>query len=925
MVVDELNRQLGAGKVLSDFPSKEAYAIDAGIYKIPPQAVVLLETKSDLETVLSYAQKTGIPLTPRSGGTNLTGSAIGQGIVLEFSRLNQILEIDTKGKWARVQPGITYAELNKRLEKAGLLFAPDPSSGDMCKLGGMLGTNAAGPHTLKYGSVKENVLSLEVLLADGRWFTVKPYRLDDPDNARLFQTHPLLKQILDLVRQNKKLIQTRRRHVSKNSSGYNLFDLADGLDRGIFDLPKLFIGSEGTLGLTLHATIKLVDRPHSVATGLIHFKRLEEIGPAVNLLLAQHPCALEVMDANTLDMIGRERFGIPPDAQAVLLVEFDQGDVRHEMTEAQKSCQAFSLCRPIDIAYEKEKQERLWAIRKAIYPTLYRQESKKRPINFCDDVVVPVRRLTELIAYLEKLFKDLNVPVAIYGHIGDGNAHINPLLDLNDPADLEKMIRISNEVHTTVIERFEGSLCGEHGDGRVRAEFLPALYGPELYRLFEQVKKIMDPQGILNPGIKLSSVPFTTHLDKERLEKSCATCGKCNSVCPVYDVTGEETNAARGWFHILTSPDYSYEKARRVVEACMNCRSCVAVCPAGIDVGALVLKKRAEHPNPLTSLVFGFQAKRLGLFEKLIKFAGLTQPLWDNRPMRALIEYTTLPIMKKLAPTARLPRVMILPRLVTRTLRERYFGLTEEGGAQGQVAYFHGCAANYFQDGVGDAVIELLKKQGVGVLLPKQRCSGTPIQTYGHLDIVRGHAEFNIKSLSRYDRIVTGCASCTLMLKQEYQEIFTDAGMKAKALDLSKRVMHITEFLIKEKGLRTSDRKTAVPSQRVTYHSSCHLRAAGVTKEPRQLLKQLSGMEYVEMQDADRCAGGAGTFNIKNPGQSSAIFERKRRAIEESGAEIVATSCPACMIQLSDGLRGKKVVKHVAQILNEAYEEGKNS
>jgi FAD/FMN-containing dehydrogenase/Fe-S oxidoreductase len=921
MVVDELNRRFGAGKVLSDLPTKEAYAIDAGIYKIPPQAVVILETKTDLETILSYAQKTGISLTARSGGTNLTGSAIGAGIILEFSRLNRVLEINPKEKWARVQPGITNTELNKQLEKAGLRFAPDPSSGDMCKLGGMLGTNAAGPHTLKYGSVKENVLSLEVLLADGQWLTVRPYQLDDPTLVQLLRIHPLLKQILDLVRQNKGLIQNRRRHVSKNSSGYNLFDLADGLDRGVFDLPKLFIGSEGTLGLTLDATIKLVDRPRSVATGLIYFKRLEEIGPAVNLLLAAHPCALEVMDANTLDMIGRERFFIPPDTRAVLLVEFDEGNVRQKMIEAQKSCQAFSLSRPMDVAYEKEEQAQLWEVRKAIYPTLYRQESRKRPINFCDDVVVPVRRLTELLAYLEKLFKDLNVPVAIYGHIGDGNAHINPLLDLNDPEDIEKMIRIANEVHTTVIERFEGSICGEHGDGRVRAEFLPALYGLELYRLFEQVKKIMDPQGILNPGIKLSSVPFTAHLDKERLEKSCATCGKCNSVCPVYDVTGEETNAARGWFHILTSPDYSYEKAQRVVEACMNCRSCVAVCPAGIDVGALVLKKRTEHPNPLTGRIFRLQSKRLGLFEKLIKLAGFTQPLWDNRPMRALIEIATLPLMRKLAPTARLPREMILPRLATSTLRERYFELTEEGSAQGRVAYFHGCAANYFRDGVGDAIIELLKKNDVPVILPRQRCSGTPIQTYGHLDIVRGHAEFNLESLNRFDRVITGCASCTLMLKQEYQEIFPDAERKAKAVALSKRVMHITEFLVKEKGLKLPDRKITEPLRRVTYHSSCHLRAAGVTKKPRQLLKQLPGMTYVEMQDADRCAGGAGTFNLKNPDQSEAIFERKRRAIEESGAEIIATSCPACMIQLNNGLRGKKTVKHVAQILNEAYED----
>ncbi len=924
-IVSDLTRILGNNKVLSDYPSLTAYAIDASIYRIEPRAVTLIENESDLLRVIQYARENRIPLTARAGGSNLTGNALGEGIILEFSRLNRIIELNREELWVRVQPGVIYRELNAALERHGLFYPPDPSSGDVCKIGGMLANNSAGPHSLKYGATKDNLHEIRVVMADGRALDIRPVATDGAYFGDFLNRYEPVRQLYGLLTSNRDLLRRRRIEVSKNSSGYNLFDMAARLEKGVFDLTRLFVGSEGTLGITTEARLKLSVRPKRTATALLYFGRLADVGEAVNRLLPFGPGAMELMDASSLDLIGRGRFGIPVEAAAMLLVEFDEEPLEERIALIRNTAASYRLRGEVQIALEREPQEALWKVRKAIYPTLYRYDARLKPINFVDDVVVPAARLTELIHYLETYFKDVGVPVAIYGHIGDGNAHINPLMDMKDPEDVRRMAAISREIHSAVIHRFGGSLCGEHGDGRVRGEFLRELYGEEIYALFQQVKTIFDPEGLLNPGVKMTEVPFTTHLDSDRLAKPCATCGKCNSVCPVYDIRQEESNGARGWFHILTAPDYSYDKASRVVEACVNCKSCFEICPAGIDVSAYILEKRAENPNPLTGFIFGLQA-RPWLFETLLKAAGLTQPLWDRTWARRWMDWMSRPILKALSPTARLSPEILFPRLATRTLRQRFSALTEERGASGRVAYFHGCAANYFLDGVGEAVIRLLEHQGVKPVLPRQRCSGTPIETYGHRDRAREVARYNLGSLGRFETIVTGCASCTFMLK-DYARLFQNGPERAQADGLAGRVKHITEYLA-QSGFQIPgpERPEEQKADRiVTYHSSCHLRAAGVTKEPRALLRQIPTVRYVEMRDADRCAGGAGTFIVKNPGQSREIFERKRRAILESKAQVVATSCPACMISLRSGMKDRVAVKHVAQLLCEALDEADGS
>jgi FAD/FMN-containing dehydrogenase/Fe-S oxidoreductase len=920
-IAADLRDKLGSDKVKDDFPTIAAYSVDASIYKVVPKAVVTAETEEDIVETIAYARATGVPVTPRAAGTNLTGSAVGDGIILDCGRMKRILELNVEERWARVQPGLNLTEFNKQLEASGLMFGPDPSSRDMCKLGGMLANNSAGPHTLRYGSVKDNVHALRMHLGTGEDLLAQALPEEDSSTEALLKAHQAVDETISLVKTHRDLIQSKKPTVSKNSTGYNLFGLVDGLEQGILDLPKLFVGSEGTLGIISEATLKLVERPVATVTALIHFQRLDEVGEAVFDLLPLTPMALEVMDANTLDLIGRRAHGIPADAAATLLAEFDGGlgvAVSEILDRVKAICRKYRLSEDPTIAVEKEHQEQLWKARNALYPTLYRYDAKKKPINYVDDVVVPAHRIAELVSYLSGFFKNQNVNVAIFGHIGNGNAHIVPLLDVNDPKDFAKMVEGYHEIHSTVVSRFGGSICGEHGDGRVRAEFVRKYFGEELYGLFKRVKAAFDPMGILNPGVKISDRSFTEQIDYVRLSKPCATCGKCNSVCPVYDVFQTEDMSSRGWFEIVTAPGYDYLNSKRIVEACVNCKSCRTICPAGVDVSELILQKRAEHPNRLAGAIFAVQGLPW-LFEPLMKFLGRTQGLWDRPLPRRILEKALAPLLRQLASTAKLPAEMILPRLASKLLRERHAALTEESGHRGPVAYFHGCAANYFQDGVGDSVIELLQRNGVVPVLPRQRCSGTPIETYGHVDRAKACARFNMESLDRFDTVITGCASCTLMLK-DYPKWF-QGQERSKAQSVAGKVRHISEFLAGP-GLKAMPTKPC--AKIITYHSSCHLRAAGVSKQPRELLMKIPGVKFVEMRDADRCAGGAGTFIVKDYATSQQIFERKRAAIRESGAQVVATSCPACMIQLKNGLRGEVEVRHIAELLSEAYDSARS-
>jgi Fe-S oxidoreductase len=440
--------------------------------------------------------------------------------------------------------------------------------------------------------------------------------------------------------------------------------------------------------------------------------------------------------------------------------------------------------------------------------------------------------------------------------------------------------------------------------------------------MFCDTKRFFDPQGLFNPDVKISRKSFLEGIDVERVVKACATCGKCNTVCPSFDITRNEAMGPRGWFQMLTDPAISPDVPDSVLGACLNCKSCRTICPAGVDVSEVILSARALRGGDSLSRFFSSQLLNIKRTSRIVELLGRTQGLWDRPVFRRPLEAVTRKLFRAVSENARIPAKMKLPKLRKKTLRSAFHDLSEEGGRKGNIAYFHGCAANYLDDGVGEAMIRLLSRGEGQLVLPRQTCSGTPIETYGHRDLARSCAAQNLESLSGYERIVTGCASCTLALKDLPHQFPAGSSDHEKAVKLSGRVVHIAQWMMEDKMIdlrleMAKSRKMMDGALPVSYHSSCHLRAAGVVSEPVELLKEIFGEAFRPMMDSDRCAGGAGTYLLKNPEVSEMVFKRKRDAVMESGAKTVTTGCPACQIKLSDGLSGDVSARHMAVLLAE--------
>ena len=908
-----LRRAVGEDRVRLDRASRVAYSTDASPFHIEPRAVVLVRTEPDVRAALAVCRDLHVPITPRAAGTSLSGAAIGPGVVLETSGFRRILEFRPEEGWIRVEPGIPLKDLNAFLRDRGYFFPPDPGSEDVCRIGGMIGHNAAGYRTVKYGQTVDYVLGLRVVLSDGTILEAQDTRVDSPEWRVLVERVPGLETIRREVEGRRDAIEAARRSVTKHACGYNVFALSEGLSRGVFRLPALFVGSEGTLGVVVEAKLKVLQLPTQRATLLLYLDRFNELGSLIHDLLPFRPSALESVDGGSLDLIGRARMAIPPSAAAMVLVEFDRGDLDSVLRAIQDEVvPRYALSRPVEVARDPARQVALWEVRRALLPTVYKRPGRRKAWGFVEDAVVPVDRVPELIPFLVDLARKHGTEAGIYGHIGDGNIHFRPFFDPNDPADLERMKAMREEFDRAILERFRGAPSAEHGIGRLRASVLPRVWGPAVYGLMVAIKAALDPTGLLNPGVLLSDAPWWGSWDAVKTPLACVTCGKCNPVCPAYAVLQEEDEGARGWFRIANDPTLVFDEARWLLKDCLYCKSCKIVCPADVDVAREVNHFRRQHPeNVLNDLYFEVVHAHPRIFEAMTKVLGSTQPLWDRPTARRLLAWLTRPNLLKI------PAEMILPRLASTTLEERWIGLVHRPG---RVAFFPGCAANTMADGTGDAILRVLRRNGVDVVIPKWVCSGTPILTYGFADKVRRLARYNLNHLESYDTVITGCASCNLSLK-DYAELLADYPAYAdRARALAAKVKDVSEFLLELPTFKPPPPYEG-PRMRVTYHDPCHLRVSGIRSAPREVLRRTSAYEFVEMRNADVCCGGAGTYSMKNRGVSMAHFERvKAPAVRDAHADVVASSCPACHIQFRDGLRESIPVKHVAVLLDEAYE-----
>jgi FAD/FMN-containing dehydrogenase len=486
------------GRFLSADEARAPYALASGILSRTPRAVAVPQDADDVAALVRWAATAGVPLVPRGAGTGMPGGNVGDGVTVDLvAGLRAVGEVERDLARIRVEPGATLAEVNARCAAAGLHLPVDPASAERCTLGGMIANNSAGAHSVKYGAMRDWVLSLDLVLADG-----SRARMERGTAA----ADPVLRRIAEAVepplRAERETILEAWPRVRKNSSGYALREfLISG------DLLDLVVGSEGTLAIVTGATLRLAPVPPHRGVALLEFTSLEAAGEAIAALLPLAPATCEMLDRTFLELV-REAgadvdFPLDPELEAILLVEME-GDSVADVGEGLRAVAGAvaDLASRTSLAVDPEQQHRFWNVRHRASPIIAQHARGRTSMQFIEDSVVPVDALPDYVRLLRAVLQRFDLPAVIFGHAGDGNLHVNPLVDTTAPRWTETLETILHEIAEGV-HRLGGTLAGEHGDGRLRAPLLETIWGTEMVQRFRAVKEAFDPQEILNPGVIL--------------------------------------------------------------------------------------------------------------------------------------------------------------------------------------------------------------------------------------------------------------------------------------------------------------------------------------------------------------------------------------------------------------------------------------
>jgi anaerobic glycerol-3-phosphate dehydrogenase C subunit len=922
------------GDVLYDDLSRMIYSSAACLFQVKPLGIVLPKDKDDVIQIVKYASKNKIPLIPRGGGTSRAGNELGEGIILDFSRyMNKMLEENAGEKWARVQPGITQGGLNNLLKPRKLYFPIDPSTKDHCTFGGMIANNSSGPHAIKYGAARDNVLSLEIVLPSGEVITTGPVSTKNiPGN-----TGAMYQKVADILNRYEQPLKDEKPFTIKTSSGYDLWRIKNN---GSLDLTSLFVGSEGTIGIITEAKVKLWPLPGKTLGGLVYFDSLEKVGKAVQKILELSPTMLEIIERRILDLARQQKAEmrpyLPDGIEAMLFIEFegkDDAELRDKFAKVDQAMKSENLSIDMKVAKDKKDMDMLGKVRQISGPILNKTKGVKKPIAFIEDAAVHPTRLPQYIKGLREIFSKYGVDAGIYGHAGDGNMHLMVFLDLRQEEEVKKMLAIADETYKLVFS-LKGTISGEHGDGRLRTYYTKKQY-PKLYSAFEEIKKIFDPNNILNPGSivggddnplgqylkfrkKDDKSALSPILVKEAVQEAssvCSGCGKCRSYCPIAMKVLDEAalgramaTLIRGYLNgtvdkaILESP-----KFKEVLDACVNCKRCLTECPSGADIPWLAVMGRSyvvdREGEP-------FGQRVLASTRELCRTSSTFAPLVN-------LTNSFKPFRKGLELAVGLDSRRVLPKFPNRTMLKMMEGRPRRTSEK-KVAFFVGCYTNFNEpEDDGLATIEILEKNGYEVILPDLRCCGVARLSTGAINQVGDDINYNIRKLSEFaDKnipILFSESSCALAVKMEYPKIVNSET----AAKVAKSCVDIHDFLMKlhKKGELNLD--FGRMDVKLGYHNPCHLRALGITKEPVELLSLIPGVTVQAY--SDQCCGISGTFGLKkkNYDLSMQIGERLFKEIKASDAQELVTGCGACAMQIFQGTQRKAVTP--VSLLAKAY------
>ena len=896
-IADELTRRVD-GEVRFDPYSRLLYSTDASIYQMEPVGVVIPRSAADVQAVVEFGAREGIPVLPRSGGTSLAGQTVNHAIVLDFSKyLNNVLEVNPQEQWARVQPGIILEQLTRQVSSHGLQYAPDPTTANRACVGGGIGNNTCGAHSVIYGKTLDHVRELEVVLSDGsraHLGELTPAELESRLSAGGLEGE-IYRGVLRIAREQKDEIDRTYAKIQRRVSGYNLdeFILDDG-HGGPVNLARMVVGSEGTLCVVTEAKVNLVPRPTMTSLSILHFRTIFDASEATTRVLTHDPSSIELIDKMVLDR-GREALGssrnlsfIEGDPGAMLVVEF-YGETEDELTARMNALKA-----DIGLAYacvnilDRAGQAAVWNVRKGGLGLLMSTRGDAKPIPFVEDPAVDPSVMGEFVRRFDEIVTEHGTTAGYYGHASVGCLHIRPLISLKNEEGINKMVSIGDAV-SDLIKEFGGSMSGEHGDGIVRGVWTRKMFGDQIYNAFRELKQTWDPQGIMNPGKIIDTPPMTENLRYGMTYQAtdlptsldfsadfgyagavemCNGMGACRkldgSMCPSFMATRDEEHSTRGRANLLRAalsgrmPEGAEGSItdRRIHEAldlCLECKACKAECESGVDMAKLKYEfldhYHKEHGVPLRSRLFANinALNRLGS-----RYAPISNWLAGTGLGRSLAS-----AFLGIAPQRRQPA--FAPQSLPQWFAER--NRNGHGAKYGTVALYNDTFMNYNYPEIGIAAVEVLEAAGYSVELVDEGCCGRPMISKGLLDQAREQANSNIDALHAYAERgipIVGCEpSCLLTLRDEYPEFVADERAQAVA----ENSFLIDEFLAQAHSAGKLDLQFSELGKKVMFHGHCHQKAITGTGDAMFMLNLPPGYE-AELINAG-CCGMAGSFGFE--------------------------------------------------------------
>tara|TARA_B100001123_G_scaffold53098_3_gene55726 strand:- start:5869 stop:8769 length:2901 start_codon:yes stop_codon:yes gene_type:complete len=954
-LVENLRKNVD-GEVRFDKMTQSLYSTDASIYRIEPVGVVIPRNEEDVIAVVEFANSHQVPLLPRGGGTSLAGQTVGNAIVVDFSKyMRSLLECNVEDGWVRVQPGIVLDELNNLITSTGYHFAPDPSTSNRASVGGALGNNSCGAHSVMWGKTVDNTLEMRAVLSNGdiaSWGSVSRNTISEKICSNTLEAS--IYRSLELVgKSTREEIEDRYPKIMRRVSGYNLDELV--VDKE-FNMARFVVGSEGTLATITEAKLRIVPKPKHKAIAVLHFDDMFKSMEAVVEILDLDLAAVELIDnliirqARTNLQYSRIMDFIQGDPQALLLAEVfgeSELEIKSKLDKIEQTMSRTGLGYAATRLVNSEEQNRAWAMRKAGLGLMMNVRGAAKPLPFVEDTAVPPSRLPEYVRRFSSIVSDHGTSAGYYGHASVGCLHIRPLIDLKSDGGVDRMLSISSAISDLVLE-FGGAMSGEHGDGLVRSVWNQKMFGPVIYDAFTKVKDAFDPKGIMNPGKIVNSTNINDNLKFSPSYKTrnlitgfsyrnegsfaeatemCNGQGACRKVssgtmCPSFMVTRDEEHSTRGRANALNAavsgilPPESLESERlyEVMDLCVECKACKAECPSNVDVAKLKYefldRYHSKNGYSLRNYIFA-NISRLSTMGSF--FAPVSNWLLEDSSIKNILQRI-----------GGIDSRRTLPRFADQTFMQWFKSRGESRHTidiVGEVVLLVDTFTNYNHPDIGIAAVKILEYLGYKVVVPNIRCCGRPMLSSGMIDKARSNAKYNVDIISTHvekgAKLVGLEPSCLSSFQDDYLDLLED---HEKVQIVSESSMLIEEFV-----LHVINESGVVPKwngggRKILMQGHCHQKALVGMDKAKQVLSYVPELAVEELESG--CCGMAGSFGFEKEHYDVsmkmgelALFPSIRSQVEP--VEVVSEGV-SCRQQIYDGTGVK--AKHLAEILAEVID-----